>query len=160
MPVPPLVATKIADPAKKRKHVETDVKKEEESVELKKQKLETRVYTLEVKFPEYWCTPFNQTLRIELYPEDEEYKKVVAMMLNTISETHCAMYHYKSFNILRIYRLQNPTLWGYYYLRKGEVVRNNDGKPDPINGMKLDLLDPEANECIFLVFFFSFSPVV
>eukprot|EP01087_Luapelamoeba_hula_P022867 TRINITY_DN8303_c2_g1_i1.p1 TRINITY_DN8303_c2_g1~~TRINITY_DN8303_c2_g1_i1.p1 ORF type:complete len:423 (+),score=50.16 TRINITY_DN8303_c2_g1_i1:194-1462(+) len=99
--------------------------KTSETHESKRQKVDTRVYSLEITFPDYWCTPFNKVLQVELYPRDIEYKNIERTMQRTLSDIHKERYGYSTYKIKQIIRYQHPSLWGHYYLRQQEIVTNN-----------------------------------
>ncbi|KAL6054135.1 Poly [ADP-ribose] polymerase [Balamuthia mandrillaris] len=140
-------ATKEVSSKLKRNHEDLFDSKKDETIELKKQKLETRTYTLEVGFPQHWSTPFNKVQQVELFRGDDEYEKISHLMQSTISDLHKSRYGYRSFAVRKIFRLQHPSLWGHYYLRKQEVIRCNDAKPEDIVGVKTgNPIDPAANE--------------
>jgi len=133
----------IAQNEKKRSKEE---KEEEEEFEAKKKKLDSRVFNLNIQFETYWCTPLNKTMKIELFPIDEEFKKIENLMRITISEAHKQRYKYSKFKITKLERLQSPDLWGLYFLRRNEIGRINEEKPELIDGSTVNLIDRKTNE--------------
>lgn len=121
--------------------------KPDETIESKKLKLETRVFTLDIQFPQNWMTPLNKPQRVQLQLGDREWTHIQGLLHSTISELHKARFNFKSVRITGLERLQHPNLWGHYFLRREEVKRANNDRPEPIEGVKTGRpLDAEANE--------------
>jgi len=69
------------------------------------------------------------------------------MLLDTISDVHKARFGYKSYKVHKMYRFQNPGLWGHYFLHRQEIARKNDCNPTRINDVKTGRpLDSDCNE--------------
>lgn len=56
-------------------------------------------------------------------------------MTSTIADAHKQRYGFSTLKIVKLERLQHPEHWGLYYLRKKEIARNNEEKPEPIPGI-------------------------
>lgn len=96
---------------------------------------DSRVFSLNIQFNENWCTPLNKTLKVPLFPVDDEYKKIVRMMQITIADAHKKKYGFNHYNIVSLERIQNPDLWAAYWLRRNEVSRTNNGASPKIEGI-------------------------
>ncbi len=77
---------------KKRKD-KAEITEDEEDLEEKKRKLESRTFNIAVKFCDYWCTPLTKTMKISLMPADNEFKKYLKARFKTSEFRKCSVIH-------------------------------------------------------------------